>query len=181
MRYLSLFIRSLAISLLLGSSAIAPADAAIIGFGFDASLQTGALAGTTFSGTGSYDSAAVTGVGQDFVTLASLDFTLLGTLFTKSDIRQGGQAVLQDGVLSYFTAAFFPPPPIGSPVFDIAFGFGGPGIIGYVTPPEIFGSGVYTLNSATIPEPGSACEIGFALVVLALAMRRLSTSRRQTA
>lgn len=154
--------------------AIAPADATIVAFGFDASLQTGALAGTTFPGTGSYNSAGMTGVGQEFLPLTSLDFTLHGVEFTREDISQGGQAILQDGVLSFFTAAFFPPPPVGSPVSDIAFGFGGPVIIGYITPSQIFGSGVYTLTSASIPEPSPACVLALALLALLRGSRRLS-------
>jgi hypothetical protein len=176
---LSLSIRSLAISVLLGLSAIPSAKATIVGFDFDASLQTGALAGTTFLGTGSYDTAGVTGVGEEFVALTSLQFSLLGVSFTESDIRQGGQAILEDGLLSFFTAAFFPPPPVGSPVSDIAFGFGGPGIIGYITPPADFGAGTYTLSPANIPEPAPAWTFGLALLASLLGARGLRGSRRQ--
>src|SRR5690348_2478511 len=179
MRDLLRFAWSTALSLPILLVAIVRADATIIAFGFDASLQTGALAGTTFAGTGSYDSVGVTGVGQEFVTLSSLDFSLLRVEFTKADIDQGGQAILQDGVLSFFTAAFFPPPPVGSPVSDIAFGFGGPGIIGYITPPQIFGSGVYTLTSASIPEPSPGCVFALALLAFLRGSRRLSARRLQ--
>ena len=154
-------IRGLGILLLLAHGLTSPAKATIVEFDFDASLQTGVLAGTSFPGTGSYNTASVTGVGQEFVSLASLEFSLLGILFTASDIKQGGQAILQDGVLSYFTAAFFPPPPSGSPVSDIAFGFGGPGVIGYITPPQDFGGGVYTL----IPVPAPSMGRGFPVVL----------------
>jgi hypothetical protein len=140
------------------------ARATIVQFGFDSALQTGPLAGTQFPGTGSYDTSGVTGIGQEFVTLTSLNFTL-GVPFTKSDIFQGGQAILQDGVLSYFTAAFFPPPPNGAPVDDIAFGFGGPGVIGYLVRPT-FGSGIYTLTNVIATEPLSAPIFAAALLVL---------------
>jgi hypothetical protein len=148
-----------------------PALATIIGYTFDANLQTGPLAGTSFSGLLSYDDAGATGVGQEFLELASLDFTLLGVSFTRADIKQGGQAILEDGVLSYFTAAFFPPPPDNSPVSDIAFGFGGPGVIGYTTPPGFtnFGSGQYTLHPSAIPAPSTLACVALGLGALAAA------------
>jgi hypothetical protein len=144
------------LSLVFAFSALAPwATATTVNFQFQADLQTGQLAGTIFSGSGSYDNQGSTGVGQEFLTLTSLDFTLLGIPFTKAGIAQGGQAILQDGVLSYFTAAFFPPqPPDSASVSDLAFGFGGPGIIGYATlPAPNFGSGVYTSTTEAVPEP----------------------------
>jgi hypothetical protein len=168
MRYFPLSSGFVGILVFLGLVAAPPAVAAIIEFDFNADLQTGTLSGTMFPGTGSYDNAGVTGVGQEFVTLASLQFSLNGVEFTKADITQGGQAILEDGALSYFTAAFFPPPPDNSPVSDIAFGFGGPGIIGYLTSPEEFGDGVYTITSTSIREPPPAAVFGLALVVFTL-------------
>jgi len=109
----------------------------------------------------------VTGVGEEFVALASLQFSLLGVFFTESDIKQGGQAILQDGVLSYFTAAFFPPPLVDSPVSDIAFGCGGPGVIGYITPPWNFGAGIFALDPTGIPKPPPSFIFGLALLVFA--------------
>jgi hypothetical protein len=128
------------------------AEATTVDFQFGASLQTGNLAGTTFVGIGSFDNQGSTGMGLEFLNLTSLDFILLGVTFTKADIDQGGQATLQDGVLTNFTAAFFPPPPGNSPVSNIAFGFGGPGLIGYSNP-GILGSGAYTVS--LVPEPAA--------------------------
>lgn len=157
-----------------------PAHAVPIGYTFDATLQTGALAGTAFSGSLSYDSAGTTGMGQEFLPLTSLDFTLLGAVFTRADIRQGGQAVLQDGVLSYFTAVFFlPPPPENSPVSDLAFG--PDGVIGYSTPPGFsnFGSGQYVLHPATVSAPSGLLYVALGLGALALAARRGGAARKR--
>jgi outer membrane protein assembly factor BamB len=121
--------------------ALGHASAEVVTFEFDAVLQSGPLAGTTFSGNASYEAEGLTGVGTEFQPLTSLTFTLLGVRFTEADILQGGQAILQNGVLSDFTAAFFPSEP---PVDAIAFGFGGPGVIGYQLGSD-FGSGVFTL------------------------------------
>jgi hypothetical protein len=138
------------------------ARASTIGFQFNATLQTGALAGTSFSGTASYNNAGETGVGMEYPPLTSLNFTLLGDPFNASEISQGGQVITENGVFSYFTAAFFPST---GPVDDIAFGFGGPGIIGYSTPPGFNpGQGVYVVASPT-PEPSTFSLCGIALLV----------------
>jgi hypothetical protein len=146
------------------------ATATTIDFQFNATLQTGGLMGTMFTGTASYNNAGATGVGMEFFALTALNFTLLGDSFTAAEISQGGQAITEDGALSYFTAAFFPS---SGPVDDIAFGFGGPGVIGYSTPPGFNdGLGAYTV-AAPVPEPS-----GFALCGIAFLTSCLVGSRR---
>ena len=160
-----------------------PAVATPVGYAFDASLQTGVLAGATFSGSFTYDDAGASGIGKEFLFLTSLDFTLLGVPFSLADIKQGGQAILQDGALSYFTAAFLPPPPANSPVSDIAFGFGGPGVIGYAMPPGLsdIATGQYILHPRTIPAPSSLACLALGLAALAAtSTRRRFVARRQT-
>jgi hypothetical protein len=115
----------------------------IIDLTFHAILDSGTMAGTTFDGTVSYDLTSTTGVGTEYITLTTLAFEIDRVAFTKANLNQGGQMITQDGYPTYFTGAFTPPP--GSPVNDIAFGFGGPGVIGYSTPGFIgvFGAGTY--------------------------------------
>ncbi len=103
--------------------AVKVAAASSLTYGFTATLDTGALQGTRFGGSFAFDPSGAPGIGQDFVTLTALDFNLLGTRFTRADIDQGGQAILQDGHILYFTAAIFPESPT-SPVSNIAFGAG---------------------------------------------------------
>jgi hypothetical protein len=141
--------------------------AAVVTVSFDASLTTGNLTGSEFSGEIAYDPTGGTGIGQEFFTLTDLSFTLLGTTFTKADIDQGGQMITLNGVPSYFTAAFFPPPPDNSPVQDIAFGFGGPGIIGY-DQEGVSGGGTYVLRSAAVPEPTSLGLLAVGLIAMAV-------------
>ncbi|WP_340095866.1 PEP-CTERM sorting domain-containing protein [Nostoc punctiforme] len=138
---------------------VRPTQAAIVTYGFDASLNTGALQGTKFPGTFSYDNSEQTGIGQEFISLKTLDFSVLGTTFTKADLSQGGQVIISNGNVEDFTAAFFSP-------FNIAFGFGGPGIIGYNAPGvNASGEGVYTIRAETVPEPtdiyGGPIALGF--------------------
>ena len=104
------------------------AKAATVDFQFNAALQTGALAGTDFSGTASYDNQGETGSGTEYFSLTSLNFTLLGVSFTKADIDLGwaGNPPKRRFVRLY--GGIFPPAASNAPVSDIAFGFGGPGI-----------------------------------------------------
>ncbi len=153
--------------------AVLAAHASPVAFTFSASLDTGAFAGTNFTGTGSYDNQGASGTGKEFLTLTSLSFSLLGQSFTRADISQGGQAILQDGTLSYFTAAFFPT--ASGPLNDIAFGFGGPGIIGYSVPPGFNpGSGSYTIQTASspAPEPSTLVLCATAMASLFVLLRR---------
>ena len=123
----------------------------------NASLNTGSLAGTTFSVSFSFDASQINPAGPSFILLNSFDFTLLGTSFDRSYIFQGGQALLQDGVLNNVTASYQVLLPPGAPVQNITFGFGGPGAIGYLDLNGSFGDGRFTFaQSATgVPEPGT--------------------------
>lgn len=176
---------------LLGSGVVAllvlfvashPATATPVFFTFDAILETGDLPGTTFVGSFSYDTAGSTGVGMEFLPLTSLDFVLLGVPFTLADIKQGGQVILEDGAFSLFRAAFLPPPPAGSPVSDIAFGFGGPGVIGYAVPPGLsdIGSGQYFAHPRVTPAPSTLVCLGLGMLAMA-AIATTRARRRQTA
>jgi hypothetical protein len=115
-----------------------------------ASLDTGGLAGTTFSVSFSYDSSQVQPVGDSYVQLTSFDFTLLGVQFTRQDIFQGGQVIFRDGVISDVTASFQVVLPPNSPVQNITFGFGGPGVIGYIDLNGQFGSGSFLIGNMTV-------------------------------
>jgi hypothetical protein len=112
----------------------------------NASLDTGTLAGTAFPVSFSYDACQVAPVGQSFITLSSFDFTLLGVPFTRNDIFQGGQVIFQDGILQDVTASFQVILPPNSPVNNITFGFGGPGVIGYIDLAGQFGGGSFTVS-----------------------------------
>ena len=104
----------------------------------DSVLTTGSLAVLSFPVSFSYDGAQVNPVGERFVNLITFDFTLLGVPFHRSDIFQGGQVIL----------------PPHSPVNNITFGFGGPGVIGYIDLNNQFGSGSFTINVVPETETG---------------------------
>src|SRR5579859_7626931 len=146
-------VRSFFVALLFGS-AVLPVRADLVTAMLNASLNSGSLAGTMFPATFSYDFNDVNPAGESFVTLQSFDFVLLGVPFTRSDIFQGGQAIFEDGVIDNVTASFQVILPPHSPVNNITFGFGGPGVIGYIDLDHQFGSGTFTFASS-VPEPGS--------------------------
>ena len=143
-------------------------------FSFDASLDSGSLAGTLFTGTGSYNAPDPPIPGVAYVGLTSLNFSVDGQSYTLADNYQGGQAILDDGSLDYFTAAFLPEGPLET----IAFGFGGPGIIGYEDDYGQFGEGTYTAIASEVPEPASGMLCGTATAVLLLASLSRKRPRR---
>jgi hypothetical protein len=128
---------------------------------FVSTLTTGSLAGLRFPVTFSYDGGQVNPSGDSFITLNSIDFTLLGVAFAKENILQGGQAILHNGVLQDVTASFQGPPlPPNSPVENITFGFGGNGVIGYADLNGQFGNGSFTFVPEHSPMgPIAACSI----------------------
>lgn len=144
-------VRTLLAFTLLGSEAIA---APIVTRTLNASLNTGSLAGTMFPVSFGYDPALVDSSG--YGPLSFFNFTLLGTSFTLQNISQGGQVIVSNGSLMNVTASFQGVLPAGSPVNNVTFGFGGPGIIGYIGTTGAFGQGSFTFSAAVVtPEPGT--------------------------
>jgi hypothetical protein len=114
----------------------------------NATLDEGSLAGTRFPVSLSYDAGQVAQVGESFVPVLSFDFTLRGIAFTRSDIFQGGQVIFENGAFENVTASFQVILPPDSPVTNITFGFGGPGVIGYADRDNQIGSGSFTMQSS---------------------------------
>src|SRR6266545_5006413 len=110
----------------------------------NASLDNGSLAGTRFWVTFSYDLAQILAAGDSWIPLSSFDFALFGVPFTRHDVFQGGQVIFRNGRLDNVTASFQVILPEKSPVKNITFGFGGPGVIGYIDLDGQFGSGSFT-------------------------------------
>jgi len=148
-----------AIVLAFASNAIATR---IVPGGLNASLNTGSLAGTHFPVSFSYDADQVSPIGDSFVGLSSFNFTLLSASFTLNDIFQGGQAIFHNGIIENVTASFQVHLPPQSPVENITFGFGGPGVIGYIDLNGQFGQGSFTF----VPEPLSVYSLALGLIAL---------------
>lgn len=129
------------------------ARAAVTNAGFVAYLTNGSLSGLQFPVRYSYDAASITGGAEDYLQLLSFDFNLLGTQFYRTNIQQGGQVIFHYGTLYNITAEFYPAidGPAGAPLNQIAFGFGGPGSIGYNDTNAQYGSGFFPITSSNIP------------------------------
>lgn len=137
---------------LLLTSAVTPACSGTVSRTLRASLETGSLAGTRILVTFSYDDAQVVPVRDSYVTLQSFQFTLFGVPFTRRDINQGGEVIFRDGRLDNVTASFQGVLPAGALVNNITFGFGGPGVIGYIDRKNHFGRGSFTFGPAVVHE-----------------------------
>ena len=145
----------------------------IVTSSLDASLDTGSLAGVTFPVSFSYDSGLVLPTGNSSITLATFDFVLLGVPFDRAEVFQGGQAIFDNGTLTDVTASYQVILPPMSPVRNITFGFGGPGIIGYIDLNGQFGQGSFTFTSA--PElPTFAITLAGLAIVLIMCVRLLT-------
>lgn len=138
----------------------------IVSGSLQAGLTTGSLAGVTFSVMYSYDASQINPSGDSYITLSSFDFNLLGTEFMRSDINQGGQVVFRNGILNNVTASFQGVLPPGSPVNDISFGFGGPGVIGYVDRAGAFGDGSFRFSAAPEPRTLTICVVALSCLLL---------------
>ena len=131
--------------LLLSSTVTAHAETILYGT-LDSYLNQGSLAGTHFIVSFSYDAEQVAPEGESWVPLKSFDFQLGDAYFSRDWIFQGGQVILRDGVIENVTASFqvFMPP--NSPVKNITFGFGGPGVSGYTDNYDQYGEGSFTIS-----------------------------------
>ena len=141
----------------------------IVTSSLQASLDTGSLAGLAFPVSFSYDAGLVSPTGESVIPLTTFDFVLLGVPFDRAEIFQGGQAIFENGTLTDVTASYqvFLPPM--SPVENITFGFGGPGVIGYIDLSGQFGLGSFTFTSAPELPTFLMTSAGFAIVLIACA------------
>jgi hypothetical protein len=155
--------------LLLGLAAGLDA-ATIVPASLSALLTSGSLSGVSFPVSYSYDASQVLPMGDSFINLESFDFTLLGVQFHRSDIFQGGQVIFHNGIEENVTASFQVILPPHSPVENITFGFGGPGVIGYIDLNNQFGLGTFAF--VTVPEPATAPLLLSMLIGMVIAAQR---------
>lgn len=150
--------RRFSVALVLLALSAGPCSGELIYRTLRATLETGSLAGTRILVLFSYDASNVSPQGDSYVALDSFNFQLSGVPFARKDIFQGGQTIFRDGIFQNVTASFQVMLPSGAPVSNITFGFGGPGIIGYVDLQNHYGRGSFTLGPPVV-HPGFVVDL----------------------
>ncbi len=105
--------------LVLATAGVLPAQAAIQNWSFSGTLESGAYAGATFSGSARFDDAALTGIGEEWIKLDAIDLTFLGKSYSMIDAAAMPEAAFLDGAfvgLGYVVEA-------GDPRFALIAGF----------------------------------------------------------
>ena len=82
-------------------AAFAPAQAAVQTYTFSGAIDAGPLLGETYAGSFSFDDAALTGTGAEWLAVDSLAMNFMGSSFTQADVAFG--AAVEVG---YYDGAF---------------------------------------------------------------------------
>lgn len=82
-------------------AAFSPAQAAVQTYTFSGAIDSGSLLGETYVGSFSFDDAALTGAGAEWLTVDSLAMTFMGSNFTQADVAT--DAAVEVG---YYDGAF---------------------------------------------------------------------------
>lgn len=109
-------LNSLVIAALIGAAV--PAQAAIQEFDFSGAMDSGYYDGQSFAGNFSFDDAALTSIGEEYIDVSSLSFDFLSTVFSESDyVYDAPSVAFYDGEflgLSWDVDSTYP---------DVAFSF----------------------------------------------------------
>ncbi|HQT71385.1 MAG TPA: PEP-CTERM sorting domain-containing protein [Thiobacillus sp.] len=82
-------------------AAIAPAQAAVQNYTFSGAIDAGSLLNESYAGSFSFDDAALTGAGAEWLAVDSLSITFMGSTFTQADA-----AVDSIAEVGYYDGAF---------------------------------------------------------------------------
>jgi hypothetical protein len=86
----------------LGLAIAAPAaQAAVQTWNFSGMIDTGSLLGATYAGSFSFDDAALTGAGAEWLAVDSLAMNFMGSSFTEADVAAGAAVEV-----AYYDGAF---------------------------------------------------------------------------
>lgn len=151
----------MAMALSLGAST---SMAAPVNYNFNGAVDSGTLLGETYAGQFSFDDAALTGSGNEFLSVSSLSFNFLGNAFDQSNGVAPPEAAFLEGVflgLSFNVNAFNPGFAAIPGFFDVAESYfaydNGAGSAG-------FGSLAYSVSAVPEAETWTMLLPGLALV-----------------
>ena len=156
--------------LVLATVVALPAQAAIQNWSFSGTLESGAYAGATFSGTARFDDAVLTGIGEEWIALDAIDLTFLGQSYSTLDAAAVPEAAFADGAflgLGYVVEA-------GDPKFALIAGFASraDAYFAYDTVTGLSGTGSLSFAPA-VPEPEGWALMLAGLIGVAGAARRV--------
>lgn len=147
-------------------------QAAPVNYNVSGAIDFGPLLGETYTGQFSFDDAPLTGSGNEFLSLASLDFTFLGNAFNQTNGAVSPEAAFFDGDflgLSFNVNTF-------NPNFALISGFSNVSEASFSydngTGSAGFGSLVYTVSAVPEPETWTMLLSGLALVGFVVRRRR---------
>jgi len=170
------FLKIAATVCLCGALMIAPAaEAALVNYNFSGAIDSGVLAGETYSGSFAYDNATLTNSGAEFVDLSSLTFNFLSSAYNLSNADFTPTADFLDGSflgVSYLVSSIDP-----SFALVSALGSGLPEDVVYFSYQTVAGdSGFGSLNVAAVPVPAASWLFGSGLALLSLVRRKIQNS-----
>lgn len=169
---MSKFFRRTALAALL-LAFLPAAQAAVQTYNFSGTLESGAFIGQTYSGNFSFDDAALTSIGSEWLAVSSLSMNLLGTSYTLADAAAPAEVAYFDGSfvgLSYSNLA-------GDPLFSLIAGTSAPSeaFIAYDTPQGFSGTGNVSFTTP-VPEPDT-----YAMMLAGIGLLGFMARRRRRA
>ncbi|MDJ0598374.1 MAG: PEP-CTERM sorting domain-containing protein [Crocosphaera sp.] len=123
-----------------------PVHAASITYNFEVSIDSGSLAGETYTGSFIFDDSGLTGIGDEFLSVSRISFDFDGVNYTETDDSFGPEVLFFDGDflgLSFSTDAEFSLIPGFFELEEALFSYNLPG--------QVDGAG--DVNYNLVPEP----------------------------
>ncbi len=152
--------------------AAVPTHAAMQIWNFSGALDSGHFAGGTFEGVVSFDDAALTGVGSEWLPVSSLKLTFLGDFYRGYQADAQPEVAFQDGTFLGVSASFSS----GDPQFALIGGLydSSDAFVAYDTSFGLSGAG--SMVYAPVPEPET-----YALMLAGLGLVGYMARRRKVA
>ncbi|MBK8121270.1 MAG: FxDxF family PEP-CTERM protein [Sulfuritalea sp.] len=150
-----------------------PAHAAIQNYSLNGTLDSGILAAETFSGLLSFDDAALTGAGTEWVNVSSFSASFHGVTYSVLDADLAPEVGFENGTFLGLSASFSS----GDPKFSFIAGSidSSDAFVAYDT--GLGNSGAGSVVYAPVPEPETYAMMLAGLGLLGLAARRRKQSQ----
>lgn len=154
-------------------AAALPAQAEIQHWDYNGSFDSGAYINESFSGHFSFDDAALTLIGEEWITLSTLSLSVLGQQYGALHLSVPAEVLFYDGTMLGLSATFNQVPP----QFTLVAGFSDPSesFLAYTPTNGFEGAGSIAFTAA-VPEPET-----YGMLLAGLGMIGYMTRRRKLA